>query len=237
MLIEIRGLPSVLLAIWSVIVAIIYILNENAKNKNNIVKTKKKRHIPTTVLIIANILIIIFFLHDIFDYNDQWLFDITLQIDSPVISCLVVPIAIYIIYFLLLTALMYRILSHKRDKIEKLKDKVKKNKYVVLYYIFIAVMLLLLLFCIFFAIDYMRVQKNELPIFCIRGESYLEGGTTEYYGIGYKVIAFHKYLYVDGKYEQRTFEFKKIGPWNMTYEETWNEIKENWHKYSYYIYE
>ena len=47
---------------------------------------------------------------------------------------------------------------------------------------------------IFFIIDYNRVKENKLPIFCISFDSmtYSDGGTREYFGLGYKVIAYKK---------------------------------------------
>lgn len=44
---------------------------------------------------------------------------------------------------------------------------------------------------VFFTIDYSRVRKQEKPIFCINIATYTDGGTKEYYGLGYKVIDFH----------------------------------------------
>ena len=45
-----------------------------------------------------------------------------------------------------------------------------------------------------FFIDYTRVKENKLPIFCISFDNmtYADGGTKQYFGIGYKVIAYKK---------------------------------------------
>ena len=46
---------------------------------------------------------------------------------------------------------------------------------------------------VFFAVDYNRVQKQEKPIFCIKNPAGImnDGGTIEYFGLGYKVIDFN----------------------------------------------
>ena len=46
---------------------------------------------------------------------------------------------------------------------------------------------------VFFVVDYNRVQKQEKPIFCIQNPAGMinDGGTIEYFGLGYKVIDFH----------------------------------------------
>lgn len=56
-------------------------------------------------------------------------------------------------------------------------------------------------------IDYIRVAKFEYtPLFAIRTETLKDGGTTEYYGLGYKVIDYNQ---IQGR---RDIE---IGLWNM----------------------
>ncbi len=61
---------------------------------------------------------------------------------------------------------------------------------------------------LFFAVDYSRVQKQEKPIFCVNISTYRDGGTKEYWGLGYKVIDFHT---LEG------YDDIKIGSWFMTY--------------------
>ena len=56
----------------------------------------------------------------------------------------------------------------------------------------IIVAIIIILGVIFFTIDYDRVKKQETPIFCIKTATFLDGGTTEYIGLGYKVIDFNK---------------------------------------------
>ncbi len=56
-------------------------------------------------------------------------------------------------------------------------------------------------------IDYIRVAKFEYtPLFAIKTETLKDGGTTEYYGLGYKVIDYNQ---IQGR---RDIE---IGLWNM----------------------
>ena len=64
----------------------------------------------------------------------------------------------------------------------------------------------------FFCIDYTRVKKGEKPIFCVANPAgvYLDGGTIEYFGLGYKVIDFHQ---LNG------YDAIKIGSWFMKYED------------------
>ena len=69
---------------------------------------------------------------------------------------------------------------------------------------------------VFFTIDYNRVQKQEKPIFCLNVTTYRDGGTKEYYGLGYKVIDFHT---LEG------FDDIKIGTWFMKYKDFEAEMK------------
>lgn len=74
--------------------------------------------------------------------------------------------------------------------------------------IIVGILVLLALIC--FCVDYSRVKKQEKPIFCINLATYRDGGTKEYYGLGYKVIDFNR---IDG------YDEMKIGSWLMKYEE------------------
>lgn len=79
--------------------------------------------------------------------------------------------------------------------------------------------IIIVLGIIFFAIDYYRVNNNEKPIFCIKspGGTIRDGGTIEYFGIGYKVIDFNT---TEG------FDDIKIGTWFMSYNDFTEEIEE-----------
>ena len=78
---------------------------------------------------------------------------------------------------------------------------------------------IIILGLIFFAIDYSRVQKQEKPIFCIQNPAgvIMDGGTIEYFGLGYKVIDFNM---LNG------YDEIKIGSWFMKYEDFENEFND-----------
>lgn len=42
----------------------------------------------------------------------------------------------------------------------------------------------------FFIVDYQRAQQNKRPLFAVEVAHYADGGTREYIGLGYKVIAY-----------------------------------------------
>lgn len=75
---------------------------------------------------------------------------------------------------------------------------------------------IIILGLVFFAIDYNRVQKQEKPLFCIQHPAgvIMDGGTVEYFGLGYKVIDFNM---LNG------YDEIKIGSWFMKYEDFENE--------------
>ena len=79
--------------------------------------------------------------------------------------------------------------------------------------------IIVILGIVFFTIDYNRVQKQEKPIFCIQNPAGVirDGGTIEYFGLGYKVIDFHTLA---------GFDDIKIGTWLMDYNDFQEEIKE-----------
>lgn len=58
--------------------------------------------------------------------------------------------------------------------------------------VFIILLLFVILAFVFFSIDSFRASRNELPLFCVEYCSYLDGGTKEYLGLGYKVLAYQK---------------------------------------------
>ena len=74
---------------------------------------------------------------------------------------------------------------------------------------------ILLLSVVFYNIDYKRVQNQELPLFCKKGNIANDGGTQEYIGLGYKVIDFNK---ISG------YDKIKIGSYFMKYEDFEDEI-------------
>ena len=77
---------------------------------------------------------------------------------------------------------------------------------------------------VFFTVDYNRVKNQKKPIFCIKSPAggIMDGGTIEYFGLGYKVIDFHT---IAG------FDDIKIGTWFMDYNDFEEEIKAYEKKY------
>lgn len=84
----------------------------------------------------------------------------------------------------------------------------------------IILIVFILLAMLFFAIDYSRVQKQKKPIFCIKNPAgeINDGGTVEYFGLGYKVIDFNR---LDGYNEI------KIGLWSMNYYDFAEKFEKN----------
>lgn len=98
----------------------------------------------------------------------------------------------------------------------------KKTKRIV-----IMLTILILVILIFFIIDYRRVQRKQRPLFCIDVATYTDGGTKVYYGLGYKVIAFHKMLFLnESSNEMEYYQDIKIGTWYMDYNDFTEEIME-----------
>ena len=54
--------------------------------------------------------------------------------------------------------------------------------------IILVILMFIAVFIIFSAIDYWRVKSNKMPIFVIPVIRYRDGGSVEYYGLGYKVL-------------------------------------------------
>lgn len=53
-------------------------------------------------------------------------------------------------------------------------------------------LIVMLMFVLFFSVDYSRAQNNKPPLFAINTEIYKDGGTKEYQGIGYKVLDYNE---------------------------------------------
>lgn len=78
----------------------------------------------------------------------------------------------------------------------------------------------------FFVIDYIRVKKEEKPLFCINLATYTDGGTKVYYGLGYKIIDFHKMLELNENSKKMNYYSEiKIGTWFMDYHDFNEEIE------------
>lgn len=61
------------------------------------------------------------------------------------------------------------------------------------------IVLLVLIFV--YAVDFTLVSYNKRPIFVIQGAMVKDGGTRQYYGVGYKVIGWHALTFkqIDGR--------------------------------------
>lgn len=67
---------------------------------------------------------------------------------------------------------------------------------------------------IFYSVDKKRISSNEEPIFAVRVFTLKDGGTKEYYGLGYKIIKYNK-MGENGKIEKDNWE---IGSFMLKYE-------------------
>ena len=90
-----------------------------------------------------------------------------------------------------------------------MKKNLKLEKIIKLLLI---ILIIVLIVVIFFTIDYSRALKGKRPIFCIKNPAGVveDGGTIEYYGLGYKIIDFNR---LDG------YDKTKVGLWSMKYED------------------
>ena len=72
----------------------------------------------------------------------------------------------------------------------------KKSKKLIL----VCLILIVSVSCIYY-IDFTLVSKDKKPIFVISGPLVKDGGTREYYGLGYKIIGWNQISVqqVDGK--------------------------------------
>ena len=55
----------------------------------------------------------------------------------------------------------------------------------------------LIVWAIFFITDFVLAQNNKAPVFGVRTSILKDGGTKEYYGLGYKVIKYNKLDVID----------------------------------------
>lgn len=87
---------------------------------------------------------------------------------------------------------------------EKPKNSRKKAK-IIINIVFVIIIISLIMI----TVDVICVSRyNKGPYFAIPTKTYKDGGTKEYYGIGYKVI---KYNQIQGRRDM------EIGKWNMPY--------------------
>lgn len=80
------------------------------------------------------------------------------------------------------------------------------------------IFILFVILILFIIIDIIAVKKyNKGPFFAIPGTQYKDGGTREYYGLGYKVISYHQ---VQGRRD------KELGFWSLKYNTSAITIKD-----------
>ena len=99
-----------------------------------------------------------------------------------------------------------------------MKNGVRVALIILLNIIIITIIVLIALGVIFYYIDEERVQNGEEPLFCKSQDwAYMDGGTKEYMGLGYKVIKFKR---------MSGYNKVKIGLWTMQYDDFEAEIEE-----------
>ncbi len=67
---------------------------------------------------------------------------------------------------------------------------------------------------IFYSVDKKQIGSNENPIFAVKVFTLKDGGTKEYYGLGYKIIKYNK-MGENGEIEKDNWE---IGSFMLKYE-------------------
>lgn len=90
------------------------------------------------------------------------------------------------------------------------------------------ILLIIIVWTILFSLDYILAQNQKTPIFSIQSifHTYQDGGTIEYFGIGYKVIDFHKLVYgYPGWEDELKFEKVYICPWHVSYDEAFKKLE------------
>lgn len=92
------------------------------------------------------------------------------------------------------------------EEASKTFRRVNSSKFMKIFNVFfVIIMIIMLVICV----DVIFVTKyNAKPLFAIKTKTYKDGGTTEYYGLGYKVIMYNEEV---GRRDTQ------IGFWNMKY--------------------
>lgn len=92
------------------------------------------------------------------------------------------------------------------EEASKTFRRVNSSKFMKIFNVFfVIIMIIMLIICV----DVIFVTKyNAKPLFAIKTKTYKDGGTTEYYGLGYKVIKYNEEV---GRRDTQ------IGFWNMKY--------------------
>lgn len=99
-----------------------------------------------------------------------------------------------------------------------MKETIKVALISILFIILISVIVLTTLGIILYSIDKARIDNGMDPLYCVASEGIcMDGGSREYYGLGYKVIKFNK---INGYNET------KIGSWLMDINDFDDEVEE-----------
>ena len=94
------------------------------------------------------------------------------------------------------------------DEYDNNQEKKKGNKNIAKTIINI-VFIILIIIMVMITVDVVGVSRyNKGPFFAIKTKTYNDGGTKEYYGIGYKVIKYN---------QQQGRKDIEIGSWNLKY--------------------
>lgn len=94
------------------------------------------------------------------------------------------------------------------DEYDNNQEKQKGNKNIAKTIINI-VFIILIIIMVMVTVDVVGVSRyNKGPFFAIKTKTYNDGGTKEYYGIGYKVIKYN---------QQQGRKDIEIGSWNLKY--------------------
>ncbi len=94
------------------------------------------------------------------------------------------------------------------DEYDNNQEKKKGNKNIAKTIINI-VFIILIIIMVMVTVDVVGVSRyNKGPFFAIKTKTYNDGGTKEYYGIGYKVIKYN---------QQQGRKDIEIGSWNLKY--------------------
>lgn len=97
-------------------------------------------------------------------------------------------------------------LDDEDDYIDDYKNSTKSNKFIK---VFNVIFVLALIAMTIISIDVISITKfNKGPFFAIKTETYKDGGSKVYYGLGYKVI---KYNQIEGRQDTQ------IGFWTMPF--------------------
>ncbi len=98
-------------------------------------------------------------------------------------------------------------------QLPKEADKMKTSKKIISVILSI-IAAICILGGIFYSVDKKRIGSNEDPIFAVKLFTLKDGGTEEYYGLGYKIIIYNK-MGENGEIEK---DNREIGSFMLKYE-------------------